>query len=190
MTPSTQINTSSTIDPLIQKADEVFAKTSPYEGFGFQNHCLRLFHFTSMLMAKDGVTFPSGLAYMIAMLHDLGLVSEVDQGRFYLERSLALFQRETQNVTLPNVDPEIISQCLVYNHRILPVPNLSAEADCFRRAVQIEHGHGLITYGLPRNEVQAIYKRYPRGNFDWVLLDFAKRVLTKEPKTIIDGIFF
>lgn len=190
MTPATQINPNTTIDPLIQKADEIFAKVSPYEGFGFQNHCFRLFHFTSMLMAKDGTQFPSGLAYMIAMLHDLGLVSKVDQGRFYLERSWALFQRETAGMSLPPVDKEILSQCLIYNHRLLPVPGLSAEADAFRRAVQIEHGHGLITYGLPRNEVNAIYKRYPRGNFDWVLLDFAKRVLTKEPKTIIDGIFF
>jgi hypothetical protein len=189
MTPSTQINTT-TIDPLIQKADEIFARTSPYEGFGFQNHCLRLFHFTSMLMAKDGVKFPSGLAYMIAMLHDLGLVSEKDQGAYYLARSLALFERETQSVSLPSVDKEIINQCLLYNHRVLPVPNLSAEADCFRRAVQIEHGRGLITYGLPRDEVQSIYKRYPRGNFDWVLLDFAKRVLTKEPTTVVNGIFF
>jgi hypothetical protein len=182
--------TTPAISPLFQKADEIFSRTSPYEGFGFKNHCQRLYTFVSMLLAKENLQMDDGLAYLIAMVHDLGLVSEVDEGRFYLERSYALFQRETKELALPNEDPEVIKQCLVYNHRLLPVPGLSPVADVFRRAVQIEHAKGVITYGLPRHEVRAVYKQYPRGNFDWVLVDFTKRVLSKEPRTIIDGIFF
>src|SRR5690606_28335915 len=81
--------------PLVAKADEVFEHTSPYEGVGLRNHCRRLFHLTSLLMAKRGVEFDPALAYFIAMIHDLGLVSEQDEGINYLRRSLALFHRET-----------------------------------------------------------------------------------------------
>src|SRR5690606_10695159 len=125
--------------PLVAKANEVFEHTSPYEGVGLRNHCRRLFHLTSLLMAKRGVEFDPALAYFIAMIHDLGLVSEQDEGINYLRRSLALFHRETRGLPLPEVDPEVVEQCIVYNHRVLPVPGLCDAAECFRNAVMIEH---------------------------------------------------
>lgn len=175
--------------PLVAKADEVFDRTSPYEGVGLRNHCRRLFHLTSQLMAKRGVEFDPALAYFIAMIHDLGLVSEQDQGINYLRRSLALFHRETQGMELPAIDPEIVEQCIVYNHRVLSVPGLSDAAECFRNAVMIEHSHGLLRFGLDRDAVKPIFKAYPRGNFDRVLLDFTWRTLSREPLTLVHGIF-
>jgi hypothetical protein len=79
---------------------------------------------------------------------------------------------------------------MLYNHRLLPVPNLSPQADAFRRAVQIEHSRGLLRFGLERDAVRAVFDRYPRGNFDRVLLDFTWRTLRREPWTIVNGIFF
>ena len=175
--------------PLVALADRTFAEVSPYAGFGFQNHCTRLFHLTSMLMEQEGVQMPSDVAYLIAMVHDLGIVSEQDEGVNYLRRSLALFHRITADVELPEVDPDIVTECMVYNHRVLPVPNLSAQANCFRRAVQIEHTRGLVRFGLPRAPVRELFRRYPRGNFDRVLLDFTVRTLRREPRTLVDGIF-
>lgn len=177
-------------DPMAQKADEVFARTSPYPGDGFRNHCQRLYHFATMLMERDGVSMPAGLAYSIAMTHDLGLVSERDQGPYYLARSLALFQREFGAEAVSSAEPKLVEECLLYNHRLLPVSGLSPVAEAFRQAVQLEHGRGLITYGLDRDKVKAVHARYPRDNFDWVLLDFARRVLTREPLTVVHGIFF
>ena len=124
------------------------------------------------------------------MTHDLGLVSHQDQGAYYLQRSLALFRREFADDALQGTAPSLVEECLLFNHRLLPVPNLSPVAETFRQAVQLEHGRGLITYGLDRDKVKAVHARYPREDFDWVLLDFARRVLTREPKTLIDGIFF
>ncbi|MCH9684956.1 MAG: hypothetical protein K0V04_26200 [Deltaproteobacteria bacterium] len=174
---------------LVNKADEVFAATSPYEGVGLRHHCRRLYHLTSALMELRGVEFDSSLAYFIAMVHDLGLVSEQDQGVNYLRRSLALFHRETSGMTLPEVDPEIIEQCIVYNHRVLSVPGLCDAAECFRNAVMIEHSHGLLRFGLEREQVKPIFKAYPRGNFDRVLLDFTWRTIKREPLTLVRGIF-
>jgi hypothetical protein len=171
------------------KADEVFARTSPYGGVGFRNHCQRLFHLTSLLMTHRGIDFDPALAYLIAMVHDLGIVSEQDEGVNYLRRSLALFHRETKGLELPAVDPEVVEQCIVYNHRVLPVPGLSPAAECFRNAVMMEHAHGLLRFGLPKAAVKPVFEEYPRGNFDRVLLDFTWRTISREPLTLVHGIF-
>ena len=55
-----------------------------------------------MLMERRGLTerakpsLPGDVAYMIAMWHDLGIVSEKDEGHNYLQRSRALFHREAE----------------------------------------------------------------------------------------------
>lgn len=175
--------------PLAAHAEEVFEATSPYDGDGFRNHCRRLFLFTEMLLAQDGTPLPRELAYAIAMCHDLGIVSRADTGRTYLERSRSLFEREMAGRRL-DAPQDVIDECLVYNHRVLPVPGLSRQADAFRRAVQIEHTRGLLRFGLPRERVQAVFAAYPRDNFDRVLLDFTWRTMRNEPWTLVKGIFF
>ncbi|HEY8380175.1 MAG TPA: hypothetical protein VIK91_26980 [Nannocystis sp.] len=175
--------------PLAARAEAVFEATSPYDGDGFRNHCRRLFLFTEMLLARAGVTMPRETAYAIAMCHDLGIVSRVDTGRTYLERSRSLFARELGGERL-DVPQDIVDECLIYNHRLLPVPNLSPQAEAFRRAVQVEHGRGLIHHGLPRDAVRAVFAAYPRDNFDRVLLDFTWRTVRHEPWTLVRGIFF
>ncbi len=135
-------------------ADEVFERVSPYPGVGLRNHCRRLFHLATMLMENRGIELPLDTAYAIAMWHDLGIVSERDEGTTYLKRSLALFERESQGFDLGGVDRSLLEQCLVYNHRIFAVPNLSPQADCFRQAVQIEHTRGLLRFGLDKAKVQ------------------------------------
>ena len=101
-TTDTSLPSPPTEHPLVHKADEIFERTSPYEGVGLLHHCRRLYHLTSLLMEARGVAFDPALAYFIAMVHDLGLVSERDEGRNYLHRSLALFHRETADMALPD----------------------------------------------------------------------------------------
>lgn len=172
------------------RADEVFARTSPYPGVGFENHCRRLFRFATMLMEQQGLAFDRDLAYAIAMWHDLGIVSEKDEGENYLQRSRALFWRESEGLALPEVDPKVVDECLLYNHRLLAPPELSAPAECFRRAVITEHTHGWARWGLDRAPVRAVYDELPRDNFTQVLVDFTWRTIKREPLTIVHGIFF
>jgi hypothetical protein len=184
---------------LRQTADAVFDRVSPYDGDGFRNHCRRLHRFATMLMRARGLELdddhaPPGLvddvAYMIAMWHDLGLVSEQDEGENYLRRSHALFQRESAGLDLRGADPKVIEECMVYNHRLFPVKGVAAQAECFRRAVIVEHSHGLKSWGLPRDAVREVFADHPRGNFDRVLVDFTWRTIKREPKTLVRGIFF
>ncbi len=176
--------------PLARHADDIFERVSPYDGIGFRNHCRRLFHFTELLMHKRQATMDREVAYTVAMCHDLGIVSRDDTGPTYLARSRALFERETAGHDLAGTPANILDECMLYNHRLMPVPNLSPQADAFRRAVQIEHARGLFRFGLDAADVKEVFERYPRGNFDRVLLDFTWRTLTREPLTLVNGIFF
>ncbi len=171
-------------------ADSVFEAVSPYEGNGFRHHCKRLFHFASMLMAQRGVEMPADVAYTVAMWHDLGIVSEQDQGHNYLQRSFALFERETAGIDLGEVDPTALQECLLYNHRLLTVPGITSAAECFRQAVQIEHSRGLFRFGLSKAAVKAKFDEFPRENFDRVLMDFTWRTLKREPLSLVRGVFF
>ena len=171
-------------------ADDVFRRYSPYSGSGFYNHCQRLFELTSLLLDRDDIELDRNVAYTIAMTHDLGIVSERDVGTTFLARSLALFERETEGHELAGTDPAVIEECMLYNHRLMPVPSLGRAAEAFRRAVWIEHSRGHRRYGLPAEPVEAVFRRHPRGNFDRVLLDFFWRTVRNEPATIVSGILF
>jgi hypothetical protein len=130
--------------------------------------------------------------HALAMVHDLGLLSPEDQGVNYLERSMALFHREfpARKFGLTPHEQRVADECLLYNHRLLPVPGLSAEAEAFREAVWIEHSRGHYRAGLDRSVVREVFTAFPRDNFNWVLADFARRVLVREPWTVVNGIFF
>ncbi|MBL8948867.1 MAG: hypothetical protein JNK45_37190 [Myxococcales bacterium] len=176
--------------PLRALADEIFERTSPYEGVGLRNHCRRLHRFATALLQRRGLEIDVDLAYLVAMVHDLGIVSEKDEGVNYLQRSRALFHRETAGIALPPTRADVLDECLVYNHRVLSVPNLSPEAECFRNAVMIEHSRGMLRFGLSKDEVRPVFDELPRGNFDRVLMDFTWRTIKREPLSIVRGIFF
>lgn len=173
---------------LVQSADELFDRISPYAGNGFRNHCFRLFEFTRQLLVASNDPFDWDTAYAIAMTHDLGLVCDAP-GENYLLRSLAIFEQHLSHLTLPE-SRDVVRECLTLNHRLLPVPGASAAAEAFRQAVWIEHSRGLKRYGLEKAAVEEVFESYPRDNLDRVLLDFFERTLTKEPRTILNGIFF
>lgn len=176
--------------PLRALADEIFERTSPYDGVGLRNHCRRLHRFATALLKRRGLDIDVDLAYLVAMVHDLGIVSEKDEGVNYLQRSRALFHRETAGIALPPTRADVLDECLVYNHRVLSVPNLSPEAECFRNAVMIEHSRGMLRFGLTKDEVRPVFEEHPRGNFDRVLMDFTWRTIKREPLSIVRGIFF
>lgn len=173
-------------------ADAVFARLSPYRGAGLANHCRRVGAIAGHLLARRGVAMRRPLLHAIAMVHDLGLLSPEDEGASYPERSRALFRRELPAHAFGFTPHEqrVADECLLYNHRLFPVPGLSAEAEAFREAIWVEHSRGHVRAGLDRGVVRGIFAALPRDDFDWVLVDFARRVLVREPWTVVDGIFF
>lgn len=184
------MNGSQSPGALSRRAEQVFDRLSPYEGDGLRNHCRRLSRLVCLLLEREGLPMSRELVHAVAMVHDLGLVCEDVQGANYLERSRALFHRELRTPELTEGTLRIIDQCLLFNHRVRPVRGLSLEAECFRRAVWVEHFRGARRYGLDRAAVGQVFKDHPRGDLDRVLMDFVRRVLRREPRTLLNGIFF
>jgi len=174
---------------LVRAADRSFARDCPYPGEAFRHHCHRLYRFADLLLERDGLAFDRSTLYAIAMYHDLGLVNDTARGATYMARSLDLFDREVGGLAAAT-DERIIEECLLLNHRVRPVRGVDRRAELFRRAVWVEHTRGFRRYGLDRAEVRAVFARHPRLDLDRVLLDFARRVLRREPVTILRGIFF
>jgi hypothetical protein len=173
-------------------ADDLFERHSPYSGPGLRNHCLRLYELAQLVLERDGIEVDLDLLYLAALTHDLGLVVDTIglEGGTYLERTRELVLGQCEVLELRASERQVLEECLLYNHRLLPVPGTSAVAEAFRQAVWIEHSRGLLRFGLPRDAVRAVFARYPRGDFDRVLVDFARRVLAREPATVVRGIFF
>ena len=167
-----------------------FDRLSHYEGEGFRNHCIRLYELTALVMKAESIEFDPDTAFGIAMFHDLGLTLPRGDSRSYMHRSLDLFERECGELCA-RVDPTVLSECMLLNHRARPVPNACPEAEAFRKAVWIEHTRGLRRYGLvDKDDVRDVFRRYPRENLDRVLLDFFWITVRNEPRTITNGIFF
>jgi hypothetical protein len=176
---------------LVSTADEIFEQYSPYPGNGLRNHCLRLYAFATLLLREQGSKLPADLAYTVAMVHDLGLVVDRGLGANYMLRSHRLLREEAESRALDLGDaPRLLYECLVYNHRVRPLRQTSAEAEAFRRAVWVEHSRGIRTHGLDTEAVRAVFQKWPRANLDRVLADFFARTIRYEPRTIVDGIFF
>jgi len=175
---------------LVARADALFDEVSPYEGDGLRNHCLRLRDLTDLLLRRDRLPMDRPLLHMVAMVHDLGIVRPEETGKNYMQRSAALFERTARELGLEAGQRQLARQCLLYNHRVRPVPGVPPQAERMRRAVWIEHTLGLRTFGLPRAEVREVLRRHPRLDFDHVLADFTRRVLLHEPTTLVRGIFF
>ncbi len=178
------------VTSLDSRADQVFDRISPYEGDGLRNHCKRLFRLVCLLLERDGLAMDHKLVYGAAMVHDLGLVCEEVEGANYLERSRAIFHRELKGPEVDQTSLRIIDQCLLFNHRVQPLAGVSPQAECFRKAVWIEHSRGAKRYGLDRAAIREVFRDLPRHDLDRVLWDFTRRVLLREPRTLIKGIFF
>ena len=180
-------------DPLQATAhrlgDELFERYNIYPGEGFRNHNLRLAAFADALMRARGLDMSPGRTHLLAMAHDLGLISESDRGCDYLLRSWSLLERECKARGLEALADVTAFECVRFNHRVHAVPNLDPRAEAFRCAVWIEHSFGAKRFGLPRALVREVFRRYPRDNFNAVMADFWRRVLLHEPKTVIRGIF-
>lgn len=179
------------MERLVERSEAVFERLSPYPGPAFRHHCLRLYELAVALMRRRGVAFPTPLAYAIAMTHDLGLVARAP-GRDYVERSLAILFELCPPVEIERAGASVrdVAEAVLLNHRVRPVAGAGPIAECFRRAVWIEHSRGWVRSGeLEAPEVAAVFARWPRGALDRVLVDFARRTLTREPASLADGVF-
>ncbi len=169
---------------LSRLADDIFDRTNVYPGDGFRNHCLRLADFARLHARAMGVNFDDDLVHAGAMVHDLGILAPRQRGTSYIDRTVDLARGELFDRLDADHDRALLEQVLRYNHSLRPVRGTAPLTEAFRRAVFTEHSHGRRRYGLARDEVTAVLRDHPQGNFRAVLADFFYRTLVFEPLTL------
>ena len=84
---------------------------------------------------------------------------------------------------------QIVREMMLYNHALRPLEGLTPQAELLRRAVQVEHSMGLRRHGLEQQEIQEIFRQWPRKGLTRVLVDFARITLLDDGLAALKPIF-
>jgi putative nucleotidyltransferase with HDIG domain len=161
---------------------------SPY-GVALENHCLRLAELSLALAEQRAIALDEDLIRAGCLLHDIGLCVKNPRQRNYLERGLAFVEPRMDEWGLAEEPRAILRDVMLYNHSLRSVPGISPAADAVRLAVQVEHSLGRISHGLPPAVCRAVFARYPRHDFNRVLLEFFKIVVREDGPSELLRIF-
>jgi hypothetical protein len=162
------------------QAQALYLEHKPYRGEALDNHCRRLAAFTLAIAERNGVALDPDFVRATAWLHDIGLLVSLPGTRNYLDRGLRFVEPLVDGWDLPPRQRRIFEEMMLYNHSFRPLPRLSDEAEMMRRAVQVEHSFGLLTHGLDRAGVRAVFRDHPRRGLTPVLLDFGRITVTQD----------
>ena len=179
-----------TASPIVREAEALFHRLSPYPGDGLVHHCRRLYRFSLLLLEQEGVEVPREIVYLVAVTHDLGLVTDRSLGPNFVYRSHRLAGEILESVGEGAAYREQVAEALLHHQRVFEPRGLCPLARAFRRSVRMDHPHGWVRYGLDRDRVRSIFLEYPRENFSRVLMDYTWRILRYEPLASIHGSFF
>ena len=178
------------VSPIVREAEAVFHRLSPYPGDGLIHHCRRLYRFALLLLEHEGVEVPRDIVYLVAVTHDLGLVTNRSLGPNYVFRSHRLAGEILETVGEGDGYRADVAEALLHHQRVFEPRGLGPLARAFRRAIRMDHSYGWIRYGLDRARVRSIFREYPRENLSRVLVDFYWRILRYEPLEVFRGSFF
>ena len=179
-----------TVSPMVREGEALFHRLSPYPGDGLIHHCRRLHRFALLLLEQEGVEVDPDIVYLVAVTHDLGLVTDRSSAPSYVFRSHLLAREILDRVGEGGACREQVAEALLHHQRVFEPRGLGPLARAFRRAVRMDHSHGRIRYGLDHAPVRSIIREYPWENFSRVLVDFFWRIMRYEPVAVFRGTFF
>jgi hypothetical protein len=148
------------------------------------NHNLRIGAFAEALAGPGG---DRELIWIAAWLHDIGLLIPERADRCYLRRSWRFAEPHARAWGLSADRRGRLRWMLRYTHALRPIEGLDPLADVLRRAVQVEHTHGLMAHGLERAVIRGVFARHPRAGLTRILADFTRiTVLEDGPGQLAD----
>jgi putative nucleotidyltransferase with HDIG domain len=174
---------------LQKRALELLRSVSPY-GEPLENHCIRLAEFALAIGLKEQLEPDEDLVRAACFLHDIGLCVDYDTERNYLKRGLSFFQAQSAEWRLDAEQRKMLDDALLYNHSLVKIPGIDPQADLVRRAVSVEHSHGLVTQGLDRKFCRSVFVKIPRYGFNQVLLSFFRIAAIDDGPATLLRIFF
>lgn len=144
---------------------------------GYRNHTYRVANLCIALSSDDPQQVEK--IAIAAALHDMGIWTD---GTFdYLVPSVRLAQDYLASVDRIDWIPEVIAMILQH-HKITPYrENSGWLVEPFRRSDWADVSMGVLTFGLPRPFMRALYATWPSAGFHRRLLALEARHLLAHP---------
>ena len=169
-----------------EQAEQLYRRTTPYQGIALDNHCIRLAELTLALGRVHAVEIDEDLLRAVCWVHDIGLMVKLDGEPAYPQRGLRFIAQMVDAWDLSPGRHRAVAEMMLFNHALRPVRGLTLEAEMLRRAVQVEHSLGLLRHGLDPGAIRDLFARWPRSGLTPILLDFARiTVLEDGPRQLL-----
>jgi hypothetical protein len=163
--------------PLLDRLLAPHAVTIGDDFIAYRNHACRVASF-HCVMERAARRDPHKLA-VAAAYHDLGIWSA---GTFdYIEPSIHAaveFLREESRQDLVDEVAAMIRD----HHKVTPCGDRAPPgADVFRRADWVDVSAGLLRFGIPRDTIADVRRRFPNAGFHKLLLKLSAKRLVRHP---------
>jgi HD superfamily phosphohydrolase len=155
------------------------APDSPMEGHG-----VRVFLLMERLAAGRGTGLDREIALCASLLHDVGLYPCASHGAPYVVDSRRYAEEMLRARGWPAPRLDACLDAIEYHHDLRAQWHRGPEAELLRRADMIEISGGLLRFGLPRDEVRAIFQQVPRAGFYQEIARLVGRALRERPASV------
>jgi hypothetical protein len=149
-----------------------------------ERHCLRSFLLIERLAARRGLEIDREIALCAALAHDIGLYPSVTHGGVYTDEGGELARRLLLDAGVSSERAELCAQACARHHALRDQSGLGAEVELMRLADRIELSAGLLSAGLPRAEIRAVFDSVPRDGLYAGIAALVGRALRERPLTV------
>jgi hypothetical protein len=149
-----------------------------------ERHCLRTRHIAARLAEDRGWTIDGELLTVAAMLHDIGLYPEVSRGGVYTADGAALARELLGTYGWDPERIELCAQAIDRHHELRGQLAQGAEVEALRLADRVELSGSLLSYGIDRDWLRALYRNVPRRGLIGELAREIGRALRERPLTL------
>ena len=149
-----------------------------------ERHCLRCRHIAAEIARRRGWTIDDELLTGAAILHDVGLYPAVSRGGVYTADGAALARDILARHGWPRERIERCAQAIDCHHDLRSQLSRGTEAEALRLADRVELSGGVLTAGITRPWLAALYAAVPRRGLVGELAREVGRALRERPLTM------
>jgi len=130
-----------------------------------EGHGIRVFLLMERLAAGRRAGIDREIALCASLLHDVGLYPCAAHGAPYVVDSRRYAEEVLRDRGWPGPRLHACLDAIECHHDLRPQWHRGPETELLRRADMIEVSGGLLRFGVPRDEVHAIFRQVPRTGF-------------------------
>lgn len=140
-----------------------------------ERHSARVFFIMDRLAQNAAIPLDREVAACAALLHDIGLYDPAARPRFYLRHGRAAASAVLESFNWGNDRRLRCLDAIELHHRLRPQWARGEETELLRLADLIDASRGLVTFGLERTWLQALFASISREGLQRELLRHSLR---------------